>query len=182
MDSRMENNAQTKILSAAAKVAARGVASFTIDAVANEAGVSKGGVLHHFPTKEALGVALVEGALVGFEKAVAATAASLEGRCAWTRAFLRVSIALPVNGSSSGLAHAFLVATSPESPLNEPVRRKYVTWTNRMEAEVQDPVHAALVRCVADGCWWADILNTSPLSISTRAALIDHVDSLIAPL
>jgi AcrR family transcriptional regulator len=180
---RMADDVQTKILLAAATVAARGVTSFTIDAVAKEAGVSKGGVLHYFPTKELLGVALVEAALEGFEKAVATIAATLEGRLTWTRAFLRVSVTLlEDSSSSSGLARAFLVAASPESPLNEPVRQYYIAWTARMDAETQDPVLAVLVRCVADGCWWADILNTSPLSISTRAALVDYVDSLLAPV
>jgi AcrR family transcriptional regulator len=46
---------RTQICEAAVRLVARaGLASITIDAVAREAGVSKGGVLHHFPSKDEL--------------------------------------------------------------------------------------------------------------------------------
>jgi AcrR family transcriptional regulator len=38
-----------------------GVAAVTLDAVANRAGVSKGGLLYHFPSKEALVSGMVDG-------------------------------------------------------------------------------------------------------------------------
>ncbi len=41
-------------------VAQRGVSSLTLDAVARNAGISKGGLLHHFPTKECLIDALID--------------------------------------------------------------------------------------------------------------------------
>lgn len=49
-----------KIVAAAeALIGRRGIASLTMDAVAAEAGVSKGGLLHHFRSKEALIAGLV---------------------------------------------------------------------------------------------------------------------------
>jgi len=51
------------ILEAAAAVLLKGgVRGLTIDAVAVEAGLSKGGVLHHYASKDALVAALVGGA------------------------------------------------------------------------------------------------------------------------
>src|SRR5262245_38168897 len=48
------------LLDAAEAVVARdGIARLTLDAVAAEVGMSKGGVLHHFPTKDALVEAMV---------------------------------------------------------------------------------------------------------------------------
>lgn len=41
-------------------VAAHGVAGLTLDAVAKAAGVSKGGLLHHFPTKDRLIEAVIQ--------------------------------------------------------------------------------------------------------------------------
>src|SRR6058998_603358 len=50
-----------KLLDAAEAVVVRqGIANLTLDAVAAEAGLSKGGLLHHFPTKDKL----VEGMVV----------------------------------------------------------------------------------------------------------------------
>jgi len=49
------------LLAAANKVVVdRGVDALTLDAVACQAGVSKGGLLHHFPSKEALITAMVQ--------------------------------------------------------------------------------------------------------------------------
>ena len=50
-----------RLLSAAEQVVARdGVRNLTLEAVAHEAGVSKGGLLYHFPTKSSLITAIVE--------------------------------------------------------------------------------------------------------------------------
>jgi len=50
-----------RILTAAENVVTRdGVANLSLDAVAREAGVSKGGLLYHFPNKSALVTAIVE--------------------------------------------------------------------------------------------------------------------------
>src|SRR5438552_10278775 len=50
-----------RLLDAAEQVVARdGVANLTLDAVAREAGVSKGGLLYHCPSKSALITAVVE--------------------------------------------------------------------------------------------------------------------------
>ncbi len=44
-----------QLLESAAMIAGRdGIASLSLNAVAREAGVSKGGLLHHFPNKQAL--------------------------------------------------------------------------------------------------------------------------------
>src|SRR5262245_30122436 len=80
------------ILEAAERVIVQsGVEKATIDEVAREAGVSKGGVLHHFPSKEAIIVGLVTMLVAKFEDDVAARQTLdpvPEG--SFTRAFLRV--------------------------------------------------------------------------------------------
>lgn len=50
-----ERTKPEKILDAAAAIVRRdGVAKLTLEAAAKEAGVSKGGLLYHFPNKESL--------------------------------------------------------------------------------------------------------------------------------
>ena len=59
-----------KLLDAAlALVAEHGYSALTLDAVGAAVGVSKGGVLYHFPTKDALVVALIEQLGDGFDAA-----------------------------------------------------------------------------------------------------------------
>ena len=57
---RTETSLQGVLLDAAEAVVARqGIANLTLEAVAAEAGISKGGLLHHFRTKDRLIEALV---------------------------------------------------------------------------------------------------------------------------
>ena len=56
------------ILAAASQIVLRsGLHALTIDAVAAEVGISKGGVLHHFRTKDALIAGVVDAAVLGLE-------------------------------------------------------------------------------------------------------------------
>ncbi|KUM25337.1 TetR family transcriptional regulator [Mesorhizobium loti] len=64
-------NSRDRILAAAADVAREaGPGSLSLDAVANRAGVSKGGLLYNFPTKAKLMQGLVENYLNAFEQAL----------------------------------------------------------------------------------------------------------------
>lgn len=52
---------RNKLLEAAAHIIlTQGAAHLTLDQVAQAAGISKGGLLHHFPTKEALLIGLLQ--------------------------------------------------------------------------------------------------------------------------
>src|SRR5262249_40673117 len=87
--------ARRGILDAAGRGAARqGVSALTLEAVAREAGVSKGGLLYHFGTKEALLQGLLAARLEAYERALAREVAAdpaAPGR--WTRALVRTTFA-----------------------------------------------------------------------------------------
>jgi AcrR family transcriptional regulator len=77
-------------------VAEEGLPRLTLDAVARAAGVSKGGLLYHFPTKEALIRALIETFIAEWDRAMAREYArdpepEKPGR--WLRAYVRASFA-----------------------------------------------------------------------------------------
>ncbi len=80
-----------QLLESAAMIAGRdGIAALSLNAVAREAGVSKGGLLHHFPNKQALIFALFARLLAIMEKAISELMAAdniAYGR--FTRAYLR---------------------------------------------------------------------------------------------
>src|SRR5664279_3356208 len=61
-----------RILDAAEQVVLRdGVGHLTLEAAAHEAGLSKGGVLYHFPTRDALVAAMVTRIIEQFEDDIA---------------------------------------------------------------------------------------------------------------
>lgn len=67
-DPSRKSNTRQKILDSAEAIAREeGAASMSLDAVAAAAGVSKGGLLYHFPTKAKLFEALVESFLSRFD-------------------------------------------------------------------------------------------------------------------
>lgn len=69
-----ERSAREKILEAAVEVArSEGAGNLSLDAVAARAGVSKGGLLYHFPSKASLLRALVETFIAEFEQRMADT-------------------------------------------------------------------------------------------------------------
>lgn len=90
------------ILDAAANVIVNsGVLSLTIDAVAKAAGLSKGGVLYHFSSKEALLRGMLEFHVGKFVEDIRAHATAdpvPTGR--WTRSYLKVSLH-PCDGPES---------------------------------------------------------------------------------
>ncbi len=80
-----------RLLEAAAMIAGRdGIAALSLNAVASKAGVSKGGLLHHFPNKQALIFALFHRLLAIMEQAIVELmAADNIGYGRFTRAYLR---------------------------------------------------------------------------------------------
>nr|MBA3531118.1 TetR/AcrR family transcriptional regulator [Ardenticatenales bacterium] len=93
MNERKQLSKREQILDAARRVVQQqGVHQLTLDAVAAEAGVSKGGLLYHFASKEALIAAMLAHFLDTFDaevQEVYATAPEQRGR--WLRAYVHVS-------------------------------------------------------------------------------------------
>src|ERR1700730_12613842 len=85
-----KESVRDRIMAAAMAVAREsGASRLSLDAIARRAGVSKGGLLYHFPKKDALMRALVERHLAEIDAATLA-ATSMPGRAnAVAQAFLR---------------------------------------------------------------------------------------------
>lgn len=143
------------ILAAAAGLARRGgVQSVTLQAVAVAAGVTKGGLLHHFPGKDPLLQALGALALAEFGAELdRLMAADPQPRGRFTRAYVHTALA-PQSPPASGIEPDLITALWGEPDL----RRQWYDWIATREAQ-----HAAtdgdtalkLVRFAADGLWMA---------------------------
>ena len=161
------------LLRAAAKVVAeRGYSALTLDAVGAATGVSKGGVLYHFPTKEALVAALLEELTTGFDAdQTAAHAADPIDPGAWTRAYLTASIGPPQDESTQAAAVALLAAVGYDPTLLEPLQARYSDWVKRLDDDGLPGVDAHVVRLAADGLWAADLFNLAPPHPALRARI-----------
>lgn len=169
--------ARERILEAGYAVAAEsGVAAVTLGAVADRAGVSKGGLLYHFPSKEALVAGMVDGlcrTFVGIAGAAARADPVPAGRSA--RAYLTAS-AGELWRSDRWLALVGALVISPG--LLDSWRAGVSAGRLADEAEGTDPVAAAIVRLAADGLWLAGVLGLPAPGPQLRAAILAELGQM----
>lgn len=174
-----------RLIQAAEQIVLReGVARLTLDAVAREAGVSKGGVLYHFARKESLVAGMLAHLVERFEQDLRGqfeADAAESGR--WVRAYTRATFqpeqaqALPSLTESAGLLAA--VAVNPD--LLRPFQERYREWQARIEEDGLAPALATLVRLAADGLWLADLLDLAPPTGALREQVLDLALRLTRP-
>lgn len=160
------------ILDAASRVVRRdGADALTLDAVAREAGVSKGGLLYHFPTKDALVAGIVANYVDAFDAEVARRAAAAPDRPGrWLRAYVDASFDDPI-GPDATAAMGLLAAAAINPSLLDPVRASEAEWRRRLERDGIDPVRAAVVRLAVDGLTFAELFGLPPLDPDRRRQL-----------
>ncbi len=168
-----------RILDAAEQVVARdGVRNLTLEAVAHEAGVSKGGLLYHFPTKSALITAIVERHARLREAAqAAAMAADPGGPGAFTRAYVRAR-AMPLDFRVGPFHTAMLAALGTDPQLLDPIRRCCREWQARLESDGLDPATASIVRLAVDGLFLCQIMGVPVPEGDLRQRVIEKLLSM----
>jgi AcrR family transcriptional regulator len=161
------------LLAAAERIVRRdGVGRLTLDAVAVEAGTSKGGLLYHFASREALITAMVERHVDAFSAGLEADMADdPEPRGRWTRAYLHTTA--PLDGPSDGAtATGLLAAMASNSSLADPLRERYEAWRAHMAQDGLPDADAMVVALAADGLWMADLLGfAAPAGAQRRRIL-----------
>jgi AcrR family transcriptional regulator len=162
---------RTQLLDAAVAVVRReGAAALTLDAVAAEAGVSKGGVLYHFASKRAL----IDGLLNRWLDAFEAQLTGDDLLAAYVRACDLSRSGSDYNASEFGM----LAAMIEEPAVLAVARARNAEWMERILAGVADPTDAWMVRLAADGLWYSDLLGIAPPRGEDRRRLIARLLAL----
>ncbi len=123
-------SSRERLLASAVQVAIReGISAMTLEAVAREAGVSKGGLLYHFSSKDELIAAMLEHHAARIQKAVEAKMAEDENpRGRWFRALVQT-----IHGCVGGdpalpemprFLIAMLAASATNPSLLDPIRHR----------------------------------------------------------
>lgn len=161
-----------RLLDAALALVRRdGAQALTLDAVAAEAGVSKGGLLYHFASKRELLDALVERWIDAWQADLDAD----ERGDGFTAAFVRTSHLGGAGQEERAAETALLAAMVAEPEVLAAARERYATWQDRVEREGGDPVAATVARLAADGLWLADLLGLAPPQGDLRQAVLDRL-------
>lgn len=184
MDSTPSTDMPGRILDAAERlIQAEGVPGLTLARAAAEAGVSKGGLLHHFASKEALLAALMERLAAYVRDSFAATiAATPEGPGRIARACLRWQFEDPACADErTDRAAAVLLAAHHHDPrLLDPVRRVLAEFRRRLAEDGLPPGHGMAVWAACDGLFMARLFGLYTLSPEERAAIHSALARLVA--
>lgn len=148
----------------------------TLDAVAKGAGVSKGGLIYHFPSKDALAAALCERLQRLGDEDAARMRASADGPAAY---YLRSSVY-----EGSDLDHALIAVARLVQAGNEQAVRTYQAlssqWLTIIGESTSSPVLARIIKLLGDGMYYQALLTTPD---SRRQGLTeDEITEIIAVL
>ncbi len=169
-------SSREKLLDAAARLLLRDPSKLTLDAVAAEAGVSKGGLLDHFGSKAELLDAVVDRWESTFQEEINAAADPTPG--GWTRAYADV-IAKDGQDPHAREVDSGIVAAMVLNPDRlETVRARYRSWQERLGHDGIDEVDATLVRMAAEGLWFCELLDLGPPSGELREKLLARMREL----
>lgn len=173
-----------RILEAAGRtVIAHGVAGLTLEAVAEAAGLSKGGLLYHYASKEALLAAMVEHLIEVTEQRIDDHRAADPGPGAWTRGYIRACAVddVAAHDPTGRLGVALLAAGATNPGLTDGLRTRQATWRARLHDDGIDPVAAQVARLAADGLWLNDIFGLPVLPPAERPAVLQRLEDLTRP-
>ena len=168
MTSKSPEQTREKLLDAALSLILERGMDFTLEAVSNAAGVSKGGLLHHFASKQKLILEVVLRQYGRFyltlEEELAQEPPGQPGR--WTRAYVRTSF-LP-NETDLRLSAVLSGRISDFPELSSLLEKD----CRRLEAcSLEDGLplaRATLIRLACDGLWGFEFSQLSNISLELR--------------
>jgi AcrR family transcriptional regulator len=154
----------------------KGVEGLTLDAVAKEAGVSKGGLLYHFPSKEALIAGTIAQLINDHEIALQQEFErdknpGKPGQ--WLRAYLRATL----NYDKQALAlFAPLAQAAVDNPdLLEPVLDHDKHWQEKLQDSGVDLIDATIIQLAIDGLWLSESFNLGGPEEPLRSQVIERL-------
>lgn len=153
----------------------QGVSALTLDAVAQRAEVSKGGLLYHFNNKQALIQGLVDHANELYRENVRSYVdGDQQGK--WLQAFIEAT--RKHRKENKAVTSAILAAQGNDRNLLAPLQATYQEWQDHIQADGLDPVDATIYRLAVDGLWLSDIFGLTSIDDEMREAVLDRLKAL----
>jgi AcrR family transcriptional regulator len=168
------------LIQAANQVLVRdGINHLTLEAVAQVAGVSKGGLLYHFPNKEALVEGMIDHYLSQFENRLDAYLQQYgENKPGgWLRAYIHATF--DTDADETAVSAGLLAAIAVNPDLLKPMQARYDTWQARIEDDAgADRALATIIRLALDGLWMSDLFGLAKPDAALRQQLLSTLLNL----
>ena len=163
---------RSRLLKATAEVAAeQGLDAVTIAEVSKRAGVTSGGLFHHFPSKKHLIDELINSCTLLFEKTIEELISrDPEPRGRFARAYLLASNREEALCQASSQMGNVLMAMTRDPEMS-------ARWEAWLETQMKkygpesDPVLGDIIRYASDGLWMEGLVMASPDNDRRQAAI-----------
>ncbi len=165
--------AQDRVLAAYADLLiSDGPRAATLDAVATSAGVSKGGLLYHFKSKEALTEGLLRMLRAYAEQDFAAMVQDPQGCASY---YIRTSV---FGGTSfdRAIVAATRLISSDDGAVRNTFSQLHARWFELILSDVQDPAVARAVMLLGDGMYFNAALFGFPTGAEQQQEAQNNMD------
>jgi len=169
--------ARERILEAAERVVGDvGAARMTLEGVAQAAGVSKGGLLYHFPTKEALLGSLAKRYVEGMVDCVEQAKSGMGETSARELKACIVGVLDPqARAKVRGMGAALFAAAANDLALLEVIRERIANVMRQLEDSNVDFARAAIVTLAIDGLIMRESLRISSFTDEQRQLVVQQL-------
>lgn len=151
-----------------------GVEKLTLEAVAKKAGVSKGGLLYHFPNKEELISAMIEKLSRDYVTELSERVEQDAGpHGKWTRAYIESSDQCAGGVFETSTALTAALFSNPQM-LNS-MQDEYTLIQKKLSDDGIDPVRATIIRLAVDGLWISEMFRLAPPNGELKQQVIEQL-------
>jgi AcrR family transcriptional regulator len=158
------------ILNAANKVILdKGADALTLEAVAQEAGISKGGLLYHFPSKKQLIQGMIESMIARVDSTLQEELVKSSGD--YMASYIRASFKTETEPNQ--ISYALFAAISNDPDLIKPLRARFLKMQNEIVAAAATEEIGTIIRLALDGLWISDLFGFAPPSPELRVKMVD---------
>lgn len=168
---RSNNQADAILIAASEVIAQDGAGKLTIDAVAKKAEMSKGGVLYHFPSKDALLEGMLNALLGRIEERRQATGkkSKLSGM---------LNTIDPQDESERAMSLAILATAAQKPELLAPARAYFSQMNEEVSAETKDPEVSSILLLALEGMRFLNMLELNPWSSSESERILKRMNQM----
>lgn len=173
--SRSERSRNAALQAALAIIARDGPGRLTLDAIARESGLSKGGLMHQFPTKQAVLKALLDHQIAYFEQFASQYMAEHADERSQPELAAQIATSRETINNPSSIAFAVLGALGQDPGLLSATRSLDKDKVEAIKAEAADPDLALLRWSAARGLALTSMFGMCPLSAKERDRLFERL-------
>ncbi|MFN8790774.1 MAG: TetR/AcrR family transcriptional regulator [Bdellovibrionales bacterium] len=160
------------LLDAAEKILENGASSdLSLDRIAEVSGISKGGLLYHFPTKDSVLIAMVERLIQRFDDEFDRLVE--KGGADFKSIYFVVNTNPQIIKSARGL----MAASNYNPQILEPLRKAYARWDKILFDQFKDQKEAWQFRLLFDGFFFCALLDLPLPSKKDLKAIVESFET-----